>query len=431
MIVERIAHFIDQYHLLERKGRYLVALSGGADSVALLLVLKQLGYNVEAVHCNFNLRGAESHRDEDFCVSLCHHEQVELHRVHFDTLTYAAQHKMSIETAARELRYRYFENLRKDICADGVCVAHHRDDQVETVLMHILRGCGLQGLTGMAPRNGAVIRPMLCVTRGEIEMWLNKQSQAYVIDSTNHKPDATRNKLRLQVIPLLKEINTCASENIALLSERMLEVEKVVNAAVRPMTDILIDQVLSQPSPLYTLYVSLSDKGFNYAQLRQILAALPHGVGREWRSASHQLVIDRHRIVVEPLSELPKPTRIPETGTYVIDDDRRIRVEMFDKTADFQLLKDSNIAFLDADCVFFPLKVRVVEQGDRFFPLGMKGSKLLSDYLTDQKLSLFDKRRQLVVEDARGQIVWVVNKRPSERCRITPMTVRILRLSLA
>jgi tRNA(Ile)-lysidine synthase len=423
---EKISRFIEKHKLLKQDGCYLVALSGGADSVALLLVLRKLGYMVEAVHCNFRLRGDEANRDEQFCVALCEREQVKLHRVHFDTREYATQHRVSIEMAARDLRYGYFEQLRKDLGFDGICVAHHQDDQVETVLMNIIRGTGLHGLTGMAPVNGNIIRPLLCVSRMEIEEWLKFCHQSFVVDSTNLKDDVVRNKIRLDIIPALNDINPCASGNILKMSQRMIEVEKVVSTAVVPMHEMLVEEIMRQPSPLYVLYMSLKDYGFNSAQIEQIADMLPGKTGRFWCSATHQLLFDRGRILVEPLQEKLKQIVMPETGTYVCDENTKISLEIVEWRADSILFKDKSVAMLDAGKVTFPLTLRPVQKGDRFFPFGMKGSKLVSDYLTDRKKSLFDRQRQMVVEDARGQIIWVVNERPSEQCRITSQTVQTI-----
>ena len=229
----KVEEYIRRYKLLDISQLYLVALSGGSDSVALLLLLREAGYQVHAAHCNFHLRGAESDRDEHFCVDLCKQLGVELHRAHFDTSEYAALHKVSIEMAARELRYRWFDQLCDDIGAAGVCVAHHRDDLVETVLLNIVRGTGLRGLTGIQPRNGRVLRPLLCVSRAEIETYLAERGQAYVTDSTNLEADVLRNKVRLQVLPLLRELNPAVSENIYRMAENVKEAQTVLDAIVK------------------------------------------------------------------------------------------------------------------------------------------------------------------------------------------------------
>lgn len=205
MITQSVAQYIGKHHLLDKQGIHLVALSGGADSVALLLVLRDLGYDLHATHCNFHLRGNESDRDEQFCVQICEKLGVPLHRAHFDTHVYAEAHHVSIEMAARELRYQYFRQLKDDIKAKDICVAHHRDDQAETVLMNLMRGAGVQGLTGMAPLNDDIARPLLCVSRQEIEAYLEEKGQDYVTDSTNLVADVNRNKIRLQVIPQMEK----------------------------------------------------------------------------------------------------------------------------------------------------------------------------------------------------------------------------------
>ena len=430
-MLNSIADFINRHQLLLSNKLYLVALSGGADSVALLLVLKELGYNIEAVHCNFLLRGEESYYDEHFCESLCLREKIKFHHVHFDTNTYAKLHKVSIEMAARELRYRYFEQLRIDIGAVGICVAHHLDDQVETVLMNIIRGTGLKGLTGMSPRNGYVIRPLLETSKSEIVHWLSQRKQSYVTDSSNLVDNVVRNKIRLKVIPLLKDINPCVTDNISKMVRRMVEVERIVSSVVVPFKEIDIDELLKEPSPSYTLYLSLKDYGFNSTQIDQIAFSLNKGLtGKIWYTDTHQLLFNRRRVIVEPLSKDRKPIILPETGNYVFNSDTTFKLELITNLNSYQIERLKNIANLDADKVSFPLIIRQVHEGDRFCPFGMKGSKLLSDYMTDLKMSLFEKRRQLVVEDATGTIIWVVNKRPSELCRISNKTNKILRIEV-
>ena len=190
-MLKKIAHFIAQQKLLEKDKKYIVALSGGADSVCLLLVLQKLGYDIEAAHCNFKLRGTEADRDEQFCIELCKKHDIKIHLAHFDTNFYAISHKISIEMAARELRYSYFENLRRDICADAVCVAHHQNDCAETVILNLIRGTGIHGLAGIQSRRDNIIRPLLCVSRDEIECFLKEEGQEYMTDSTSTPPLST------------------------------------------------------------------------------------------------------------------------------------------------------------------------------------------------------------------------------------------------
>lgn len=433
-VINKVAEFIARHELLTKNGLHLVALSGGADSVALLLVLQRLGYRVEAAHCNFRLRGDESDRDEAFVRQLCEERGVPLHLIHFDTKTYAALHQVSIEMAARELRYGYFEQLRQDIGATDVCVAHHRDDAVETLLMNLLRGTGIHGLTGIRPRNGHIVRPLLGVSRQEIVEHLDSIGQPYVTDSTNLVNDVLRNKLRLDVLPLLRTLNPRASENIYRTACRMAEAEKVYNAAMESAKKrvttadctLSINALKQEPSPEYVLFELLSPLGFSPDSIEQIAACLDAQTGRSFCSETHELLFDRGQIVVQERQSLPSSLVIPETGVYVYGE-RKVRVE---QTSDITISRDPAVATLDAALVRFPLTVCPVREGDRFQPYGMQGSRLVSDFLTDRKQNLFDRRRQLVITDASGAILWLVGQRTDHRFRVTDATATVLRLSL-
>lgn len=449
MLNRKVETFIRQQHLLQSDGRYLVALSGGADSICLLLVLKRLGYFVEAIHCNFHLRGEESDRDEDFCRSLCAEKQIPLHLVHFDTREYAQLHKVSIEMAARQLRYHHFASLCHDLGFDGVCVAHHQDDVAETVLMNLIRGSGIKGLSGIKPkiqqrlRVGAkagipipltVIRPLLCVTRDEIEHFLKEIGQDYVTDSTNLVPDVLRNKIRLQVLPLLDEIAPSASRNIVETAENVAFAEEFLDQAVSGMMEELKDEgsiPVSKIKSEYLLFRILSDYGFTSVQIKQIYAHLDAPTGTEFRSESHVLVFDRGRLLIEEVEKIPfHEMRIPEEGTYILDETAKLRIERMPKPEGFEIPRSSDVIAVDADRLQLPLTVRLPKEGDRFTPFGMQGSKLVSDFLTDQKLSLLEKRRQLIILDSTGRILWVVGLRPDNHFRITDSTRTILRLTI-
>lgn len=430
---------LDCKHLLRKEGKYLVALSGGADSVFLTHVLHQLGYAIDAAHCNFHLRGEESDRDEAFCKNLCKRLGIALHIVHFDTKTYADLHKVSIEMAARDLRYNYFEQLRKDIGADGICVAHHMEDSVETILLNIIRGTGLNGLTGISPRNGYILRPMLNVTRKEIELYLDACGEEYVTDSTNLEAVALRNKIRLEVMPLLKIINPSVCEDIAKMSVRLTEASKVMDAAMqdsakRVCNDNIIDteKLLTEVSPEMVLFHILSPYGFQPAQIENISSSLTClKTGSTWKSDSHELLFNRGSIIIEKINNPEtREYKIPETGTYNLGDGLRISVKMVDVDDNFVVPKTSNTVAVDAEKVRFPLTIRRAANGDRFIPFGMKGSKLVSDYLTDKKKTLFEKRQQRVITDAEGRVVWLIGERTDNRFRITGQSKKAVILSV-
>ena len=437
----KVEVYIERHKLLKTNDLYIVALSGGADSVALLLLLKEHGFNVHAAHCNFHLRGAESDRDESFCVSLCQQLGVELHRAHFCTREYAELHKVSIEMAARELRYRWFGQLCQDLGAAGVCVAHHRDDSVETVLLNLVRGTGLRGLTGIQPRSELVVpcgqdvqkqmklvvlRPLLCVSRAEIEAFLAEKGQEYVTDSTNLEADVQRNVVRLEVLPLLRKLNPAVAENIQRTAENLSEAQQVLIvtiASINSSNILNLSDLKKYVSSEYLAFEWLRKYGFNGDQVRQILDA---ETGRVVSSATgYDVLKDRERLIVEPALEPFNPMRIPEEGTYVLDGNKRFSV----RKKPVYVSKESHIATLDAANVRFPLTVRRVEEGDWMQPYGMKGRKLLSDLMTDRKMTVFEKRRQLVVVDSQGIIVWAVGLRTDHRVAVGDQTKDVLEIS--
>ena len=434
-LLYNIRQYIARHHLLNADGKYIVALSGGADSVCLLLAMMDLGYHFEAAHCNFHLRGEESERDELFCEELCRREHIPFHRIHFDTREYASLHHVSIEMAARNLRYSYFEQLRRDLEADGVCVAHHQDDNVETILMNLIRGTGIHGLTGIAPKNGYVIRPLLCVNRDEIESYLHDRQQAYMIDSTNLHADVIRNKIRLEVLPLLQGINPSVQDNILRMSERLKEAiklfdigleEQIKECVISDENELMTIDFFKARQYEYVLFHLLSPLGFTSSQIEIMAKDDGLRTGREWESATHAALIDRGRLLVNRKMERRAPMVVPEEGKYVFTQGVNITFKMVVRDDSFQFSKSPNIVCLDAEKAVFPLIIRYVEEGDRFMPLGMNGSKLVSDYLTDRKKSLFDKRQQLVVTDSRGEILWLVGERIAHPYRIVEETHSVL-----
>lgn len=443
-ILQQVAGFIARNQLLAADNKYIVALSGGADSVALLLIMKALGYDIEAAHCNFHLRGKESERDENFCVSLCESLGIILHRIHFDTLTYAQLHKVSIEMAARDLRYSYFEQLRCDINADAICVAHHKDDNVETILLNLVRGTGMNGLTGISPRNGFILRPLLCIGREDILEYLEAENQDYVTDSSNLVDDVQRNKIRLNVLPLLENVNPAVKDNILTMARWIAEASTIVEASLSEakakavssatLNDSLfvdISKVEEYPSAEYLLWNILKDYGFNSSQVALVAENLHATTGTSWLSSSHELTLDRGRLILTPLDkEEGRQMRIPEAGTYVYTELCKLKIEQKEINENYTISRSSDKVCLDAQKVKFPLMIRRVARGDRFVPFGMKGSKLVSDFLTDQKVALPLKRRQLVVADAGGNILWVVGKRLDGRFAVSPCSKSVVEISL-
>ena len=453
-MLNKIKRFIASEHLLRVDALYLVALSGGADSVALLLCLKELGYRVEAVHCNFQLRGEESMRDERFCEELCQRENIPLHKVHFDTQAYADLHKVSIEMAARELRYRYFFQLKEALKAEGICVGHHKEDSVETILINLVRGTGLSGLMGIRPRKNDIIRPLLCVTRQEIEDYLRRHASTFVTDSTNLVDDVVRNKIRLNVLPQLVEINPSVTEAILTTANHLSDVEAIVQESLKEALgkavyffssessvsqsslskhpfQLDLTTVRAFPSPAYLLFYILKPLGFSSSQIAEMVSHLDGQTGQLWYSSTHELTHDRGFFMVLPREEgEPRTLVIPETGRYVYDEQLSLRLteRTLAPSSIVSFSKNPTIVDLDASSIRFPLTLRRVAEGERFTPLGMRGSQLVSDFLTNLKRNRFEKRNQLVLLDATGTILWVLGLRINDHFKLTPQSTSCLRI---
>lgn len=393
---------------------YLVALSGGADSIALALMMKEAGLNIHALHCNFHLRGEESERDEKFVRHFCNKNGIPLDVCHFDTRTLAKEHGVSIEMEARELRYNWFAEQALKLNAEAICVAHHKDDQAETLLLNLIRGTGLRGLSAMHPdrtiKGLRILRPLLGITKQEILDYLSSRQQDFVTDSTNLERDALRNRIRLDVLPLLRELNP-----------------NITDCLARTAHNVRME--LDSDSEEASYHRWLSPLGFSRQQILDIYAHRPQAglglseidTGRMWHSASHTLLLNRMEWILQE----------KDKGA---SKQLRLLVETLpsDRYPSVRDLRDRSQAFVDADAVKGELIVRPVIKGDRFRPYGMShGTKLVSDFLTDKKVTFFEKQEQLVaVDSATDTIVWVVGREIDHRYRITPDSSRILRLKM-
>lgn len=426
MLKIRVQKFIEEKNLFCLNDKLLVALSGGADSVALFRVLLSLGYSCECAHCNFHLRGEESDRDEHFVRSLCKRHSVPLHVVHFETEAYARKHHLSIEMAARSLRYDWFEQLRVELGAAVIAVAHHRDDSVETFLLNLIRGTGIDGLKGISHMNGHVVRPLLQESREQILEYLIKMQQIFVTDSTNLQDEYMRNKIRLNILPLMKELNPSVMETIQDTTSRLSEVaniyhqnrKEVLMQHVFVMSEALktirINDVLNDVAPVSLLHELLFPLGFNSSQIKDIYRCLlvPQS-GKRFLSKEWEVIRDREVLLIEKIG----------AEEFFFE----LKVEEVERTPAFVIPKDKYIACLDADKVRQSLNLRKWQIGDKFVPFGMTGKKMVSDYLTDKKFTILQKEKQWVLCSGE-EIVWLVNERIDNRFRITEKTTRILKV---
>lgn len=431
---EQIQQYIIKHQLLSGEKPVVVGISGGADSVALLHILVSLGYKCIAAHCNFNLRGDESFRDEQFTIDFTKRLQVPLCKISFETNKYAQENRLSVEMAARELRYRWFEELLNTYDADAVAVAHHRDDSVETLLINLTRGSGITGLTGIKPKNGNVVRPLLCVSREDIYAYIENNGLEYVTDSSNSSDIYTRNFIRLKVIPLLEEINPSVKASLARTANHLYDASLIYNHSIEEARKVIIQNnrlsisaLLSFPAPATILYEMLKPYGFSRTVCESIFTVLEKDSGKIFYSSTHRLLKDRSDLLIDVLSG-------EESKAYLInleDDNVDLPVELKPEIVvikeDYQIEKDRKFAYFDFDKLSFPLVLRHWQEGDWFVPFGMKGKKKVSDYFSDKKFSLFDKEKTWLL--CSGQdVIWIVGERTDNRYRIEKTTKRVLKL---
>ena len=426
--------YIDKYQLLTVGKPVLVGVSGGADSIALLTVLVELGYSCIVGHCNFHLRGEESMRDEHFTETYARKLGLPFVKVDFNTRDYAAEHHLSVEMAARELRYAWFEEMRCVHDAQAIAVAHHRDDNVETVLMNLIRGSGIRGMSGIRPKNGFVVRPLLSVTRQEILQWLSERQLEYVTDSTNLSAAYTRNFIRLRVLPLLETINPSVRAAINRTAEHLAETESLfayVMADARKRVfeaenRLSIKALMQYPSPKTVLFELLKAFHFTPSSVDEIFLSLNKESGKLFFSSSHRLVKDRDCLLLSPLAAAGEKEVYFLTGeegcwSGPID----LAFSRIVRTEELHIQKDKDIAYFDLGKLKFPLVLRHWQQGDWFVPFGMQGRKKLSDYFSDKKFSRLEKE-QVWLLCSGDEVIWIVGERSDNRFRVECATKRCL-----
>lgn len=439
-LCSKIQETIWANQLFRPSDRLLVAVSGGSDSVALLRALLMLGYRVRVAHCNFHLRGEESMRDEAFVSQLCEQLDVPLTVEDFDTRAFAMENKISIEMAARQQRYTFFNHECEEQGCRAICIAHHRDDNVETILLNLLRGTGLRGLTGMKYQRGRVVRPMLDVTHREILQFLAEIGQEYVTDSTNKETQFTRNKIRLQLLPLMREINPSADDAIAQTAARLADAQTLLEEETNHRLTALnatrpgllfcagIEQFLSQPAPRLLLFNLLYPLGFTPAQTDMIWQGLSNKTGAIYASPQAELLIDRGELKLRRRTGgTPfRPTTLP-IGGEVVTPFGKVSSRLIPYDSPELISRQPDVATVDFDLITSPLTLRLIQKGDRFIPFGMNHFKLVSDYLTNQKASRFEKESQLAVFDEE-RMVWLVGRRTDRRFAVTNATTTLLEL---
>lgn len=418
------------------KSKLLIAISGGLDSVALTHLCHEAKLHLSLAHCNFNLRGDESNEDEAFVLQLAEDLDLEVFIESFDTEIYAKEHKLSTQMAARELRYDWFSLLAQQLGFDYILTAHHADDTFETLLINLTRGTGLDGLTGIPEVNFNIVRPLLPFSREQIESYAKENKLKWREDSSNSSNKYLRNQLRHEVIPVLKSMNPQVLQNVSNTIEHLQHSQQIIDDAIvriqkKVVTiecDVIklhVKKLQKLSNPKVYLYELLKDFSFtNWDDVADLLSAQS---GKQVFSETHRLLKDRtHLLLTErKLQETPETISISESDKSV---DTPFGSLFFDE-ADAIFGKNNKHIFVDKALLKYPLALRKWEEGDFFYPLGMKGKKKLSKYFKDEKLSLIDKENVCVL-CSNDEIVWVIGLRADERFKVSECTKQILKIEL-
>ena len=441
IVIADFHQYISHHNLCGKNDRILLAVSGGIDSVVMLDLFYQAKYKIAIAHCNFQLRANESDEDERFVKKLGEKYDVEVFIKRFETNTYARSNNLSIQIAARNLRYAWFEELRKEISFDFVAVAHNSDDEVETFFINLSRGSGLTGLKGIPLKRESIIRPVLFANREKIVAYAKKNKLFIREDSSNKEDKYLRNKIRLNLIPELEKLSPKFSysviDSINHLNEADILLKQLLEEkfkALRKQKDGIISISLPELEKLQPfriwLYYLLRLYNFNRDTTDNLAESITgKQTGKIFFSATHKALINRKELKIKTIGENKEKVYLINIDKKSITKPINLSIDSFRVTEGFQLKKDIRFAQLDKDKLKFPLKIRNWKKGDKFKPFGMKGSKLLSDYFIDSKIDLFEKEDIWLLLSGE-KIVWVIGYRISDDYKLTNKTIHVLSIKL-
>ncbi len=416
--------------------RFLLTVSGGIDSVVMAELFHTARIDFDFAHCNFHLRGEESDSDQAFVEKLALQMNVSCFVNHFDTQEYAAKNGISIQMAARDLRYEWFENIREINGYDFIVTGHNRNDMVETVLINFARGSGIRGLSGIRPRHGFLIRPLLFASRAEIRKYADAHSLLWREDSSNAETKYIRNRIRHVLIPEFEAINPAFMQNATDTISRLSQTEQLLNLALAQIKKsvwielpdkflIDIEKLNEYPAVETLLFELLREFGCTPLLVRSIMSSFESTPGKRFITRTHSITRDRTHLIITK-NRVPIETEIEiEPDTVLLTYPIHLTLGSIKVNPGYTIPSENRYAVLDWDRLIFPLTLRRWRPGDHFHPLGMKGTKKISDFLIDNKVPLPDKQYVWVIESA-GNIVWVVNHRIDDRYRITAKTSQVL-----
>jgi tRNA(Ile)-lysidine synthase len=435
-MLNELKRFIGENNLIRPGDRILLAVSGGIDSMVMAHLFLELGYKTAIAHCNFGLRGKDSDKDEELVRSFADHYRIPFHTSHFETKVFAKQKGYSVQMAARELRYDWFEKLMKDHRYDSVAVAHNLNDNAETILINLTRGTGIAGLTGMKPSSNKIIRPILFASRQEIVAYRDENNIQFREDRSNADVKYIRNKIRHQIIPLLREINPSVESTLNETAERFSGISEIVSDYITELrnrvtehrefsTVFSINLLKEQIHNKAILFELFRPYGITNMRLNDLVKVIHGKTGGQILTGSHRIMKNRKEIIVSGEDA-------GDQACYTITDINGFKkipgissAAFIEITDTFEIPSDPFSACVDLEKIVFPLSIRRWKPGDYFYPLGMRHKKKLSDYFIDSKYSRLDKENKLILESA-GKIVWILGDRIDNRFRISVSTKKAL-----
>lgn len=437
MMDDLFEKYIKDHGLCSESDRILVAVSGGADSIVLLNLFIRQGYQAGITHCNFGLRGKESDTDESFVRNIAERNRVPFFSERFETEKIADELGISVQMAARELRYSWFEKIRKEQDYDYIATGHNRNDSIETVIFNFIKGTGLKGITGIPRKTGHIIRPLLFAARKEIEEYALENGLDYRDDSSNKSVKYSRNFIRHKILPEFEKINPgfqntventlSRLEGVYNLLQQWMESEKATFMRTHGKDIYLKKEFFIKNKEPVLLFEVLSPFGFNYDQCLEIFQSMKSASGKIFYGGSYVLNSDRSDLILSPLEDGDLSTPINREDRSVNTDRFRLDLEYL-PAGQVNIGHDRRTAYLDAEKLEFPLLIRTWQEGDWFVPLGMKGKKKLSDFMIDKKIPLNLKKRIRVLTCGKN-IVWVAGHRIDDRYRVGDETQEILKIT--
>lgn len=437
-LYEEFLCYIRNYDLFKNDNRVLLAVSGGIDSIVMFHLFLKLGTDIGVAHCNFSLRDRESDLDEEFVKDFSDKNWIPFYTTRFSTKEYSASKGISVQMAARELRYSWFEKIREENNYDFIAVAHNRNDNIETLLINLIRGTGITGLSGMKPASKRIIRPILFASRNKIEEYAGQNRILFREDKSNSETKYIRNKIRHQVLPLLQEINPSVEETLDDTAGKLAGFDKIVTDYINGLRVQLsekrddaiifdIEKLSEIKGNKALIYEIFSPYGITGATSGDLLNILAGGSGKQVFTKSHRMVVNRNELLVSPLETKKKECYKINNHEDLLMVPGIVAERIIENDSNLTIPESKNIASVDFDKIRFPLLIRSWESGDAFFPFGMKKKKKLSNYFIDLKYSLVDKERALILE-SEGNIVWIIGERIDDRFKVSELTSRILQI---